>query len=254
MKKIVIELKNVSFAYREQIVLENVNLRVRQKEFWAILGPNGGGKTTLLKIILGLLKPLQGEVKVFGKPPAKVREFIGYVPQHGVRNTLLPLSVFELVAMGYQKNKSIGFFYNHKCKHKVYNALDRVGLVSLAHRNVLELSGGELQRALVARALVNSPELLIFDEPTANVDPQGKVCLYELLGQLKQDMTILVVTHDLVVSSSSVDCLAAVNKKIVVSKTGELDKTMLDLIYGIHGELCPLNKAVSNPPGTFLKP
>ncbi|MDQ7032297.1 MAG: ABC transporter ATP-binding protein [Desulfonauticus sp.] len=244
----IVELKNVYFAYRRQLILEDIDLTVKKGEFWAILGPNGGGKTTLLKLIVGLLKPLKGQVLVFNQPPAKVRHLMGYVPQHSTVNPLFPLTVFELVAMGCLENNRRGIFYSKTCKHKVYAALDKVNLVKLAYKNVSSLSGGELQRALVARALVNEPELLVFDEPTANIDPQGKVCLYELLSQLKSKMTIIVVTHDLVVSASSLDHLAAVNKKLVVSNTGSLDKAMLDLLYGVHGHLCPLNTAVATEP------
>jgi len=233
-------LQGVSFAYGQDLILDNVSFEVQANEFWAIIGPNGGGKTTLIKLILGLLRPLQGLVQIFGCAPQKTRKLIGYVPQLSFRDQLLPLKVFELVGLGFHR-PGAGFFYSRRQKETIFNVLDQVGLYSSKDKQMHELSGGELQRALIARAIVDRPRLLLFDEPTANVDPQGKVCLYELFSQLKKKMTILVVTHDLIVSSADIDCLAAVNKKVFFNKQGKLDAKMLELIYGVHRTVCPLS-------------
>jgi zinc transport system ATP-binding protein len=250
VQKIAISLKNVSFGYSKTRVLDRVNLSIPQGEFWALIGPNGGGKTTLLKLILGLLKPWEGEIKVFGKPAKEIATKIGYVPQQVRKNMLLPLTVFELVSMGVRSQKR-GFFYASKTKEQVQEALEKVGISSLASKSILDISGGQFQRALVARALVGKPEILIFDEPTANVDPEGKVCLYELLSSLKGEMTVVVVTHDLVIASASIDGLAVVNRQVRVSREKELSSQLLSLIYGKHTHACAVDGFIQEIPKYF---
>lgn len=242
MNETVIELENVSFAYGEHRVLEDVDLRIDAGEFVAILGPNGGGKTTLLKIILGLLKPDGGRVLVFGQEPRKSYTRIGYVPQHELVSPFFPITVLGVVLMGLGYKH--GFFYGRKEKNQAYAALEKVGMHKLAQRRISSLSGGQKQRVLVARALVSEPELLIFDEPTASIDPQGKVCIYELLADLGEGITVLVVSHDLIVASSRISKIAVVNRKIIISPDKNLHKEMLDLLYGIHDHPCPMGNFI----------
>lgn len=247
-----VEIKELNFGYTQRKVLEKVNLEIPTGEFWALIGPNGGGKTTLLKLILGLLKPWTGKIKIFGQKIEKVREKIGYVPQQVEKNKLLPLTVFELVSMG-AKAKQRGFFYSSKTRYKVEEALNKVGILKLKDKSVLDLSGGQYQRALIARALVGEPKLLIFDEPTANVDPEGKVCVYELLASLKREMTVLVVTHDLVIASATIDGLAVVNKQVKVAKDKELSSSLLSFIYGKHAHSCVIDGFIQDIPHYFSK-
>jgi zinc transport system ATP-binding protein len=137
-----------------------------------------------------------------------------------------------------------GFFYGRKEKNQACAALEKVGMHKLAQRRISSLSGGQKQRVLVARALVSEPELLIFDEPTASIDPQGKVCIYELLADLGEGITVLVVSHDLIVASSRISKIAVVNRKIIISPDKNLNKEMLDLLYGIHDHPCPMGNFI----------
>ncbi|MBT8764491.1 ABC transporter ATP-binding protein [Desulfohalobiaceae bacterium Ax17] len=243
MNSPVIELRNVSLAYGDHLILEDVDLRVEHGEFVAILGPNGGGKTTLLKIILGLLKPDKGQVLVFGQEPHKSYKRIGYVPQHRPDRDLFPITVLGVVLMGLGSRR-LGFTFGRKEKKQAYLALEKVGMHKLAHSRINELSGGQKQRVLVARALVSEPELLIFDEPTASIDPQGKQCIYEFLANLGEEVTVLVVTHDLIVASSQISRIAVVNKRIIMGQDRNLTREMLDLLYGIHDYPCPMGNFI----------
>ncbi len=249
----VVSITDVSFAYNRNPVLEHINLTVGQGEFLAVLGPNGGGKTTLLKILLGLLEPDIGTVRVFGHPPTIVRGRIGYVPQHVVMQPSFPISVLEVTLMGLQSSRRPGFGYNKKDRQLAMTALERVGMKEMATQRMDSLSGGQRQRALVARALVGEPDLLVFDEPTANIDPQGKLCLYELLASLEQGITIILVSHDPVVASVSVTSVAAVNKTLITSHTDKLTPEMLALVYGDHKHTCPIDDLLHDS-NTILTP
>ncbi len=244
----IVSLHDVSFAYDVQPVLQDVNLEVRAGEFMAVLGPNGGGKTTLLKLILGLLVPDKGVVRVFGQEPAQARGRMGYVPQHAVIQPDFPITVREVVLLGRRNGLHPGFFYGGKARCLANKALERVDMLHLADRRMDQLSGGQRQRALVARALAGEPELLVFDEPTANIDPQGKLCLYELLDSLRKDITIILVSHDLIVASVQVTAVAAVNRQLLVGHDNRLTPEMLALIYGAHRHSCPMDGALQDAP------
>lgn len=253
MSEPAVSIHNLNFAYDATPVLENLDLEVRVGDFMAVLGPNGGGKTTLLKLILGILTPDQGRIRVFGQPPAHALARIGYVPQHAVVQPSFPITVLEVTLMGLDKARKPGFGYRHEHKELAHAALERVGMADLAQRRMDSLSGGQRQRALVARALVGEPDLLIFDEPTANIDPQGKLCLYELLGTLKQGITIMIVSHDPVVASVQVSAIAAVNKTCITNRDSKLTPEMLALVYGAHKHTCPMDDLFHDPT-TILQP
>jgi zinc transport system ATP-binding protein len=248
-----VSLHDVSFAYDVQPVLQDVNLEVRAGEFMAVLGPNGGGKTTLLKLILGLLTPDKGVVRVFGQEPSQARGRVGYVPQHAVIQPDFPITVREVVLLGQRTGPRPGFLYGRKARDLANQALERVDMLHLAERRMDQLSGGQRQRALVARALVGSPQLLVFDEPTANIDPQGKLCLYELLDSLRKDITIILVSHDLIVASVQVTAVAAVNRRLVAGHDNRLTPEMLALIYGAHRHSCPMDGALQDAPGMLQR-
>lgn len=253
MSQDAVSISNLSFSYDTAPVLQDVDLQVQGGDFMAILGPNGGGKTTLLKLILGLLTPDAGDIRVFGLPPKQAQGRIGYVPQHAALQPSFPITVQEVALMGLKSARRPGFGYRKRDKDKALAALDRVGMAELAERRMDELSGGQRQRALVARALAGEPDLLIFDEPTANIDPQGKLCLYELLATLKEGITIMIVSHDLVVASVQVSAIAAVNKSCIASRGNRLTPDMLYLVYGAHKHTCPLDDLLQDP-SAILQP
>jgi zinc transport system ATP-binding protein len=228
----VIELENVWFSYNGSPVLEDVNIVVHEKDFLSIVGPNAGGKTTILKLILGLIKPSKGVVRVFGNSPVKARARIGYMPQHTSLDPMFPVSVLDVVLMG-RLGRSMYFgLYRKEDKEAAKEALKRVELYDVRHRPFAELSGGQSQRVLIARALVSGPDLLLLDEPTANVDIAVGTEFYDLLDQLNKNMTIVLVTHDLGFVSRYVKNVACVNRRVVSHPTCNISGEMINEIYG----------------------
>lgn len=232
----VIDIRDVSFSYAEAATLSNINLQVEQGEFLGIVGPNAGGKSTLLKLILGLLHPTSGQVRVFGKKPHQIRHNIGYVPQYPAFRRDFPISVEQTVLMGCLGSKSSRFWGSFKRTEKeaAYQALDKVSAVDLAKRHIGTLSGGQLQRVLLARALVSHPELLILDEPTANVDMRMEEDIFDLLAKVKEQMTILVVSHDIGFISAYVNRVACVNRLLECHNTDHIDGKLIDSLYHDH--------------------
>ncbi len=216
--EVCIDLKQIGFSYNETPVLESVNASISEGDFVGIIGPNGGGKTTLLKIILGLLEPTVGEVKIFGHSVSEAKEHfeVGYVPQHIAQlNYSFPATVREVVRSGLTRRRGLFHWFNTSDELLVDEILTKVGISNLASRPLDALSGGQRQRVFIARALVGSPRLLILDEPTVGVDSDAEAKVDELLAMLNtQDkMTIIMVSHD-------VDAvLAQVKHVLCVSKT-----------------------------------
>jgi len=227
-----IEIENVSFSYNGFRVLDSVNLTVHKKDFLSLVGPNAGGKTTLLKLILGLLKPGSGSIRVFGLPPAKARSRIGYMPQHANLDPLFPVSVMDVVLMGRLGNGRRFGFFGKSDRDKAEETLRKVELLDVRNRSFSDLSGGQHQRVLIARALVTDPDLLLLDEPTSNVDAAVETELFELLNHLNKKMTVVLVTHDLGFVSSYVKRVACVNRRVVVHATHEISGEMINELYG----------------------
>lgn len=227
----VISLEHVDYYYGRQPVLEDVNLTVDAGDFAAVVGPNGGGKTTLLKLILGVLKPARGRVRVLGDTPGKSCYRIGYMPQNAHLDPQFPVSVLDVVLMGRLGRKVFGKFRKHD-RQAAKKALEDAGIGHLAHRHFSELSGGQRQRALIARALCTDPELLMLDEPTANVDPGVEEALLKVLHQLNEKMTILMVSHDMGFVSKKVKSVICVNRTLVVHPTSEIEGQVIRDIYG----------------------
>ena len=192
-----IELQNVNFSYPNADVLRGVSFHVEQGEFIGIIGPNGGGKTTLLKLIMGFLKPSSGKINVFGMPPASALQQLAYVPQGLHFDRQFPISVMELVLSGRLSRLPWYGVYSPQDRKAAYEALEKVGMLGFRDNPFGNLSGGQAQRALIARALVSEPKLLLLDEPTASVDTHAEALIYSILKQLRGSMTILMVTHDL---------------------------------------------------------
>lgn len=244
MTQPVVDIRDLTFSYNGQAALSGVRLAVAQGERLAVLGPNGGGKTTLLKLILGILTPSAGTIRVFGEEPGRHSARIGYVPQRldGVAERKdLPIRVREVALMGLLSPGRRGFRYTSEELDKADAALARVEMAGLAQRRFCELSGGQKQRTLIARALVSDPGLLILDEPTANIDPQGKFCLYEVLSRIGEGVTSLVVSHDLSILAAGVTAVACVNGRVAYSPEPRLSQEMLDLLYGVHSHACPMD-------------
>ncbi len=231
MTKPVIELNEVSFAFDTDFILEQVNLNIEPGEMVGIVGPNGGGKTTLLRLLLGLLKPNKGSIKVFGKPPAQISHRIGYVPQHKQFDFQFPVSVLDVVLMG-RATSGFGGRYTRQDKMSALESLADVGLINMGKLSFAELSGGQRQRVLIARALSPSAELLFFDEPTANVDSFAEKQLYDLLRKLNKKLTILIVSHDVGFVSKYVNSVVCVNRSVVIHPTSKLDGNAIQALYG----------------------
>src|SRR3954452_22973115 len=198
----IIEIKQLSYRYEKESVLEDITITVPDGSFLAIVGPNGSGKSTLLKLILGLLKPQKGDIFLFGQEINKFKDWhkIGYVSQKANSfNSGFPATVFEVVASGLTKKLGMFKFFKKEHSQKVNEALDAVGMKRFSNRNIGELSGGQQQRVFIARALVSEPSLLILDEPTVGVDAENVNNFYQMLGDLNKshDITLLLVTHDI---------------------------------------------------------
>ena len=230
--KPVIEIDHVSFSYEGLHALEDVNFTVHERDFISIVGPNAGGKTTLMKLILGLLKPSRGTVRVFGQPPAKTRSRIGYMPQHASLDPFFPVSVLDVVLMGRLGNGHTFGLFRRNDREAAMEALREVEMYPFRQRSFSTLSGGQRQRVLIARALTSRPELLLLDEPTSNIDIAVETELYELLKRLNERITILLVTHDLGFVSKYVKSVACVNRKVVVHPTSEIRGEMIYEMYG----------------------
>ena len=225
-------IKGLWFSYDGFPVLEDVNLSIPKGDFVSVVGPNGGGKTTLLKLVLGLLRPSQGEVRVFGITPDEARPRIGYMPQHSQLDPQFPATVMDVALMGRLGHGRPFGRYSRSDKEMVKNALEQVGLYDLHKKAFSSISGGQRQRLLIARALACDPELLLLDEPTANLDVVMEGDLYELLHALNQRLTVVMVSHDLGFVSKVVKNVVCVKRKVLMHPTCEITGEIINDIYG----------------------
>lgn len=232
----VIDIKNVSFAYDKQMILENISLSVEEKDFLAIIGPNGGGKSTLLKLILGIIKPKSGSISVLGKAPSKSLTHIGYVPQNTNVNTDFPIKAIEVVMMGHVGGKRPLFGYGKDEILCAMGALAQVGMEDFAQSKIGELSGGQRQRVMIARALCAHPQILILDEPTSSIDIAGQKEIYELIKTLNESITIIVVSHDISVILEYANKAAHINKSLSYHDISDKNKTFHT--HGDEGHFC----------------
>ncbi len=241
-----VELNNVSMKYNEQYVLQDINFSIEEKDFMAIIGPNGGGKSTLLKIILGILTPDNGDVKVFGREPKRARDLIGYLPQNLSFDRDFPINVYETVLTGRYHGLFKG--YNKNDKEAVLRALKDVEMKDLMDRQISKLSGGQMQRVFIARAIVREPKLLLMDEPMASIDPEMQRSFYELMSQLKNKMAIVLVSHDVGAVSTHVDKIACLNRELFYHGPVENAADGLEEIY--H---CPIDLISHGIPHRVLR-
>ncbi|WP_372796269.1 metal ABC transporter ATP-binding protein [Pontiella sp.] len=234
MMKTPIQIENVNFSYGPVAVLENANVSIGEKEFISVVGPNGGGKTTLLKLMLGLLEPQAGSVSVFGKVPALGRKWIGYLPQYTNLDARFPVNAMDVVLMGrLGKTRPFGF-YSRADREAARAMLARVGLQDLQHRPLAALSGGQQQRVLIARALVSEPKLLLLDEPSSSLDDYVEQELFDLLQELNKELTIIVVSHDVAYVSRYVEKVICVNREVHTHPVAEIDENIIHDMYGAH--------------------
>ncbi len=249
----ILEIENLDFAYNGETVLKDVNLTVRQKDFIAIIGPNGGGKTTLLKLMLGLLAPVKGTVQVDGKPPQEASHGIGYVPQNVHANQSFPITAIDVVLMGKRDPQKRMSRRNATNRRDALAALERMEMAAYADKKIGALSGGQRQRVFIARALVARPKLLLLDEPTASIDTKGQADFYRFLRELNKDITVLVVSHDLLVVSRYVKSVACVNKKLHYHDQAEITGEMLETMYTCSvEEVCPVELVAHGLPHRVL--
>jgi zinc transport system ATP-binding protein len=209
MSSNLLELQNITVAYESKVVLNNVNLNVLDNDFIGVIGPNGGGKTTLVKTILGLIKPISGKVIKH-----KNNLNIGYLPQYNDVDNRFPLSAGDVVLSGLMNQKGLFGNYNRKDRKKAYEAMEKVGVNHLANNHIGSLSGGETQKVLLSRAIVSDPALLILDEPDTYVDYASEGEIYELLKMLNEKMAIIMVSHDLGMISTYIKTIACVNNDL----------------------------------------
>lgn len=231
MNKPVISVNDVCFAYNEREVLHNVSFEVAPHAFVAVVGPNGGGKTTLLKLLMGGLNPRYGTLQILGSTPQAARSRIGYVPQYTPFDAHFPLFVRDAVLMGRVGIAPLGL-YRRTDRLRVKQVLEQVGLEGFEHRSFAKLSGGERQRVLIAQALVAEAELLLLDEPVANVDPDQSGRLYALFKELTKTVTVLMVSHHLGVVTSHATHVLCVNGTAELHAIGEVASETFTAAYG----------------------
>jgi len=234
----VAELSGVTFRYDDpgaEPVLEDVSLRIEDRDLLGLIGPNGGGKSTLLRILLGILKPQRGTVRVLGRRPREVTHRIGYVPQHAGIDATVPATVLDVVLTGRLGRSSWGFRYGRKHVDAARRALDEVGVCDLAHRRIGDLSGGQRQRVLIARALVDEIAVLLLDEPMAGVDLHMEQGILETLRRLNERLPIVLVSHDIGFVSSHVRRVACLDRRLVVHDVDEVGSEIISRMYGAHG-------------------
>ena len=229
----VVEVEGVSFAFDTTPVLEDISLSIARGDFVCIVGPNGGGKTTLLRLVLGLLTPSRGRISVFGQSPTEARRRIGYMPQYAHLDPQFPVRVMDVVLMGRLDSWRVGPF-RRADRAIAERALEEVALADYAKRSFSALSGGQRQRALIARALACEPEILLLDEPTANLDPLVQDEMNDLLDSLNQRLTVILVSHDVGFVAQYVKTVICVNRDVEVHRAENVTGDSIRELYG-HG-------------------
>jgi zinc transport system ATP-binding protein len=242
----VIDIRSLNFSYGSVPTLSGIDLQVTEGEFLGIVGPNAGGKSTLLKLVLGLLQPQSGSIRVLGRAPRAASRLLGYVPQYPSFPRDFPISVDQVVQLGLlgreragrRRSRSWDAFWPGRAsaadREAVKRALAEVEAGDIARRQIGSLSGGQLQRVLLARALVGEPRILILDEPTANIDQRMEGEIFDLLKLLNARMTILVVSHDVAFISRYVGRVACINRTLVCHNTDAIDGNVIQELYGEH--------------------
>jgi zinc transport system ATP-binding protein len=241
--KTLLEVKNVTFGYAREPILENVNLSIYEEDYVLILGPNGGGKTTLLKLIMGILDPWSGAIEC----DEEIRNRLGYVPQTSDFNRNFPITVLDMVMTGCITAKNYLRRFRREDPTKAEDIIRRLDLWDVRSRNINDLSGGQLQRLLIARALVSEPAVLFLDEPTTSIDLASQVNLLDFIQELNRTTAIVIVTHDPTPFAQAYNHVACVNRSLYYHDRGKLDAHSLEQVYG-----CPVELLGHGIPHIFL--
>jgi len=231
-----IEINNVYAGYGEKKVLRDISLAVSQDDFLGIIGPNGGGKTTLLKVILGLLKPESGTIRFFEKGHEVPSLKIGYLPQINMIDKKFPISVREVISSGLSSEKPLFKGFSRKQNQRIDEVIGQMELVELSSRPIGELSGGQLQRVLLGRAIVSHPRVLILDEPNSYVDKRFETRFYQLLEEINKESAIILVSHDMGTVLSMIKNIACVNETLHYHPGTDLTEEWLNTAYA-----CPID-------------
>lgn len=234
-EEIIVKFDRVSFSYGRNEVLKDVDLSIKKGDFFAIIGPNGGGKTTILRLILGLERPSKGSVQIKGAPYSAGSLKTGYVPQFSNHDRQFPLQVKDVVLQGLIGPDSLLPFYKKEQIEKTMAVMKKLGIEKRADDRFGELSGGLKQRTLIARAIVSEPELLLLDEPVASVDSSIEKDIYEMLVELNRNMTIVMVSHDLGFVSDYVNMVGCVNRTFISHHTHDISHSDIDSMYKSKG-------------------
>ena len=232
-----IQITELSASYDNKTVLSHINLTVYEQDFLGVIGPNGGGKTTLVKSILGLHRPDKGQIRFFreGKETPEIN--MGYLPQYNSIDKKFPISVYEVVLSGLSKQKSLFKRYSKEQHEQVREIIDRMGLEGCENRAIGQLSGGQLQRAMLGRALVSNPEVVILDEPNTYIDKRFEAKLYELLEEINRERAIILVSHDIGTVLQNVKTIACVNETLDYHPDTEVPAEWLEEHFGCPIEL-----------------
>ncbi len=247
MNDVIVNIDHLWLQYGTTIALEDITFQLHALDFVSIIGPNGGGKTTLLKVLLGLVHPSRGRVRVLGNAPHQGRGEIGYVPQQATLDKDFPITVWDVTLMGRLGRLPLFQRYQARDRELVADALRRVNMYDFRRRQIGKLSGGQQQRVLIARALVSQPRLLLLDEPTASIDSEIKREIYELLSELNEQVTIVMVSHDIGVVSSYVKTIACLNRRLVYHNEKDVTPEMLAETYQ-----CPVDLIAHGVPHRVL--
>jgi len=242
-----IDVEHVFYSYEGVEVLKDVTFRLEQGEFLGIIGPNGGGKTTLLKLLLGILNPDRGKIRILGQEPHAAGNRVGYVPQNMGSSRSFPISVMDVALMGRLSRPKIGRRYTEEDREQVRNVLEKVGMWEYRDRPIGKLSGGQRQRVFIARALTTDPEILFLDEPTAGVDTEFQTHIYDFLKELNREVTIVVITHDIGVISSHMKSVACLNRHFIFHEGSQITQKMIDMAYQ-----CPVDLIAHGLPHRVL--
>lgn len=246
-ENVIVEIRDLWAGYENESVLENINLTIYENDFIGLIGPNGGGKTTLIKVLLGLVTPFHGQVMIKGLPPELGRKYIGYVPQLVEFDRQFPINVWDVVQMGRLGKRRLLHRYSKKDDEMVETALRNVEMLNERNKPIGDLSGGQRQRVYIARALASEPDILILDEPTSNVDARVSNSIFELLHHLNDQLTIMLITHDMSAVSSFTKTIGCINRNLHYHGNKELTEEMIQATYQ-----CPVDLIAHGLPHRVL--
>jgi len=231
MSKYALEVESLNFSYSSLPILEDITFKLEHRDFCAVLGPNGGGKTTLAKLICGIIKPQSGTIKINGKDYRHSNSVIGYIPQNIMGFEGFPASCLDIVMSGNVNKSKWGFLYSSDLKNKALEKMELLKIQDLADKKFSDLSGGQKQRVLISRALLSEPNILILDEPTSSIDMENRKKLYQILLELNKDITIILISHDISIVLQYVKSVCCVNKRLFYHPSPDINQEMLLKTY-----------------------